>query len=118
LRAPIGYLAISDIPVSVYQGIIAVLLRLYNTDGCYPTWSATCKDYLQVHQEGNQQLLSGPPTSPRSLMGTPTGKLENSVFFSVQGYLDALARQIGKGFLKSLYTEVVNLATFRAFNRK
>lgn len=46
------------------------------------------------------------------------GKLENSVFFRVKSYLDAIASQVGKGTLKSLQANVVSLAGLRAFNRK
>lgn len=51
-------------------------------------------------------------------MGVHSGKLENPVFFSVQSYLDTVALQVGKGFLESLYTKVINLSRLRAFNRK
>lgn len=45
-------------------------------------------------------------------------KFENSVLFSVKRYLDAIARQISKGFFERFHTNVINLARLRAFNRK
>lgn len=67
---------------------------------------------------GSQQVLSGQPKSPKSLMGAPSRKLENSVLFSVKRYLDAIARQISKGFFERFHTNIINLAKLRAFNRK
>ena len=94
------------------------MVRLHITDKCESGLGATCKNDLQVRKEGSQRVLSGQPKSPKSLMGAPSRKLENSVLFSVKRYLDTIARQISKGFFERFYAKVINLPRLQAFNRK
>ncbi len=51
-------------------------------------------------------------------MGMPSRKLENSILFSVKRYLDAVARQVSKGFFERFNTRIINLPWLRAFHRK
>ena len=94
------------------------MVRLHITDKCESGLGATCKNDLQVRKEGSQRVLSGQPKSPKSLMGAPSRKLENSVLFSVERYLYAVSHKVSKSFFERFHTDVINLARLRAFNRK